>query len=206
VLLRLLHFVLNIAHSNTSETLLIMLFIPQEVKDKIAALEAENQSLKEQVGTLQSTKPAVKVVEKKPAFSPWILAIPLVAAIGFIIFLLFFKTPSQSNAPTPDPEAVAIIDGKIEKWNPANRDGIVYRVQIGSYENFSLDKYKQNLEGLKQDSIDGMKRVSLGAFSRLADAQQFQAEVVRMGLENAYVVAYENGQPIALFEAIRKEN
>jgi len=79
-------------------------------------------------------------------------------------------------------------------------------VQIGSYENFSLDKYKQNLEGLKQDSIDGMKRISLGAFSRLVDAQQFQAEVVRMGLENAYVVAYENGQPIALFEAIRKEN
>jgi len=183
-----------------------MLFIPQDIKDKIAALEAENESLKLQVDSLQSTKPTVKIIDQKPTFSPLIMAIPLILAVVFIIYLLFFKTVKQDASQNTDQAAVAIIDGKIEKWNPADREGIVYRVQIGSYENFSLDKYKQNLEGLKQDSIDGMKRISLGAFSRLVDAQQFQAEVVRMGLENAYVVAYENGQPIALFEAIRKEN
>jgi hypothetical protein len=98
-----------------------------------------------------------------------------------------------------------IRDGKIEKWNRAGDSTIVFRVQLGAYQDFSLDKYKQNIEGLYQDSIDGINKISLGAFSRLADAQAFQSKMVNLGLENVYIVAYENKSPIGLIEAEKKQ-
>lgn len=183
-----------------------MLFIPQEIKDKITALEAENTDLKQKLAGASgkaSSPPIIK--ENKNGGLLAFLAIALVLAIGGLVFLLFFKKEKQIT-PAEDFQATAYINGKIEKWNPAMREGLVYRVQIGSYENFSLDKYKQSLEGLAQDSIDGMKRLSLGAFSKLSDAQQFQSEMVRLGFESAFVVAYENGTPIALLEAVKKED
>lgn len=184
-----------------------MLFIPQEVKEKIAELEdekkrleAENTRLSKELQTNSETKSSSSVV--------WVLIVVLAIALTFIAYQQFVVIPKLkdgASAPVENIEAVIERDGKIEKWDRVDDGTLVYRVQLGAYAEFNLDKYKQNIEGLYQDSIDGFRRVSLGAFSRLADAQQFQQEMVRLGLENVYIVAYEGKEPIGLITAKEKE-
>lgn len=181
-----------------------MLFIPQETKDKIAALENENEALRTALEASQKNE-AQPVEQKKNPAVP-ILAVLLFLAVLAVAYLLFFNQPAAVHQKPEDVEAVLLRDGKIEKWHTLSEEDVVYRVQIGAYQDFNLDAYKQNIEGLHQDSINGINKISMGAFSRLADAQEFQQKMVQLGLENAYVVAYKNNQPIGLIEAKNQDH
>jgi hypothetical protein len=182
-----------------------MLFIPQEVKDKLTALENENEALKAEL--LRAEEMQLQPDPPKANNGiVWVLLIALLIAVAALVYVFFFAPIKTSAVATAEAEqAVMLRDGKIEKWNRVEDSTLVYRVQLGAYQDFNLDKYKQNIEGLYQDSIDGKTKISLGAFSRLADAQAFHANMVNLGLENVYIVAYENKQPIGLIEAEKKE-
>lgn len=182
-----------------------MLFIPQEVKEKIAELEAENEALKAELLRAEESQLQPEPPANNNALV-WVLLIALLLAIAAIVYLFFFAQPATNSGTTEAAEqAIMIRDGKIEKWNRVDDGSLVYRVQMGAYQDFNLDKYKQNIEGLYQDSINGYTKISLGAFSRLKDAQGFQTNMVNLGLVNVYIVAYENNQPIGLIEAEKKE-
>ena len=180
-----------------------MLFIPQEIKEKLTELEEENKRLEAENNRLKYEL-ASPIETSKRNNLVWVLGILLLFAVLYIVFGIFFSE-KQETVVEEDLSAVVIRDGKIEKWNRVDDGSLVYRVQLGAYEGFDIDKYKQNIEGLYQDSIDGFHKISLGAFSRLRDAQEFQGSLVRMGMQNVYIVAYENKQPIGLIEAEKEE-
>ncbi len=183
-----------------------MLFIPQEVKEKLDRLEEDNKKLREENEHLLQEVAHSEARKKKPVLNYWTIG-ALVVAIVYILDLQFGSNRSEQPEPKQeDLEAVLIADGKIAKWNAASMEDVVYRVQLGAYEGFDLDRYKQNLDGLHQDSIDGYRKVSLGAFTRLKDAQSFLEELVRMTMQNVYIVAYRNNEPIGLIEAKQLEN
>ena len=184
-----------------------MLFIPQEIKEKLAKLENENKRLEAEKNKLERELLEPKPVDKKLNLNWWSIG-ALILAIAYIIYLHVAVLSKPQGIVNNDAEVAATIsrDGKIEKWNAAADLEIVYRVQLGAYENFNLDKFKQNLDGLQQDSINGMTKVNLGAFSRLKDAQTFLDQMVRIGLSNVYIVAYKNGAPIGLIEARKSES
>lgn len=183
-----------------------MLFIPQEIKEKIDHLEQENKRLLEENERLQFELDEPHPPHKTRSLNYWSIGALVVA----LLYIIYLHWSMLKNKPADDPnpynvEATIIKDGKLEKWNAAENLDVVYRVQLGAYEGFDLNTYKQNLDGLQQDSIDGFRKVSLGAFSQLADAQKFLKEVVRMGMENSYIVAYKNDTPIGLIEAKKLE-
>ena len=181
-----------------------MLFIPQEIKEKLTELEDENKRLEAENNRLKHEL-ASPLVESKKNNLNWVLGILLLFAVFYIAFGIFFPKEPEAQKPEEDLQAVITRDGMIEKWNRVDDGSLVYRVQFGAYEGFDLNKYKQNIEGLYQDSINGFNKISLGAFTRLKDAQEFQGKMIRMGLPNVYIVAYENKEPIGLIEAEKKE-
>lgn len=184
-----------------------MLFIPQEIKEKLARLEDENNRLEAENNRLERELLEPQPVTKSVNLNWWTIG-ALIVAIAYILYMhiFLFSNPSSAlNEEDANIEATILRDGKIEKWN-ANADlEIVYRVQLGAYENFDLSRFAQNLDGLHQDSINGLKKVSLGAFSRLRDAQTFLNKMERLKLPNIYIVAYKNNQPIGLIEAQKAE-
>lgn len=182
-----------------------MLFIPQEIKEKIAKLEDENAQLHEQVEQLQTKLQAPPPKQKKNAW-PGIFLVLLLLSLGYIGFLHWQQTKQPKQvAQTEQTTFVAHQNGAPEKWNAADHPEVVYRVQLGAYANFDINTYKQNLDGLHRDSIDGFNKVSLGAFRNLQTAQNFLNEMLRLGLENCYIVAYKNNEPIGLIEAKKQE-
>ena len=182
-----------------------MLFIPQEVKEKIDRLEDDNKHLLEENNRLKA-EAVETMAQQKPNNAIWYVVAALVIAIAYIIFLHVklanVDVPSATETPI---EATVYRDGEIVKWNAADFEGVVYRVQLGAYEGFDLNQYKENLDGLHQEDFDGYTKVSLGAFSQLADAQNFLQQMVRLDLKNAFIVAYKNNEPIGLIEAKNQE-
>ncbi|SDM07913.1 hypothetical protein SAMN05421823_11097 [Catalinimonas alkaloidigena] len=82
-------------------------------------------------------------------------------------------------------------------------DGLVFKVQIGAFKNKNLSKYFENHPnfGGEQDS-DGTQRVTLGQFAEYWEADTFKKYLREMGVKDAWIVAYRNGDRIAMQEAL----
>lgn len=184
-----------------------MLFIPQEIKEKLVRLEADNKQLLEENNRLKEEVVQTHA-QQKSNHAIWYVVAGLILAIAYIIFLHVkqFNLKKELRAAQEETtEATVYRDGDLVKWNAADFEGVVYRVQLGAYEGFDLSQYKENMDGLHQEDFDGYSKITLGAFSKLADAQKFLQEMLRLELKNAFIVAYKNNEPIGLIEAKNQE-
>jgi hypothetical protein len=80
--------------------------------------------------------------------------------------------------------------------------GLVYKVQVGAFKNKDLSKYFENNKNFSGDvDADGTKKYTLGSFTDYWEADNFKKYLREMGVEDAWIVAYKNGQRISLKEA-----
>lgn len=69
-----------------------------------------------------------------------------------------------------------------------------FRVQIGYYKVFDLNKYLlENPKDIYSEKVDGANRYSIGYFDNLEEARAFRNDLRKMGIKDAFVSQYENG-------------
>lgn len=175
-----------------------MSFLPKEVQERlrekdqhIHRLEEEVKALKERSRQSTSRSPRVLV--------PWGLFVLATA----VAIWLWIGGPSSPERDIPE---FLNANGEWSSVTHLPDSGIVFTVQIGAFEGFSLQSPNGRIEDVYQKENDGMKKVMLGRFTNLTHAQGFQKQMVELGLRNAYIVAYDNGQPIGLIEANQRTN
>ena len=80
--------------------------------------------------------------------------------------------------------------------------GVVYKVQIGAFKNKDLSKYFKNNPnfGGEVDS-DGTQKYSIGVFKDYWEADTFKKYMRQMGVKDAWVVAYKDGERISMKDA-----
>ncbi|MFN8921495.1 MAG: hypothetical protein ACK5XP_01065 [Sphingobacteriia bacterium] len=72
--------------------------------------------------------------------------------------------------------------------------GVVYRVQIGAYEKFNIDgKLTGTDENFKGESQDNLNKFLVGKFHDYNLAKAFGADIQKLGIRDAFVVAYKDG-------------
>jgi seryl-tRNA synthetase len=72
--------------------------------------------------------------------------------------------------------------------------GIVYRVQIGAYEKFNIDsKLTGTDENFKGESQDNLNKFLMGKFKDYNLAKAFAEDIKKLGIRDAFVVAYKDG-------------
>lgn len=112
---------------------------------------------------------------------------------------------AQANAantrtqPCPDPVPVAAP-------TPAALTGVVFRVQMGAYERMDLSRYDLADENFQVVQNGQVKCYQIGNFRKYRNAQAFRDDLKRMGIRDAFIVAFRDGQRIEVQEAIRLEN
>lgn len=80
------------------------------------------------------------------------------------------------------------------KVNDYNHPDMSYRVQIGYYKVFDLNKYLLgNPKDIYSEKVDGANRYSVGYFDNLEEARSFRNDLRKMGIKDAFVSQYENG-------------
>ncbi len=83
--------------------------------------------------------------------------------------------------------------------------GVWYRVQIGAYEDPKITEDLQtNEEGMGVENTDQLQKIVLGRFRDYERAQQLQRQVKTLGIKDAWIASYQDGQRVPI-EQVRNK-
>ncbi len=83
--------------------------------------------------------------------------------------------------------------------------GVVFRVQIGAYQKFKIDDRLANTEkNFSGEYVDGLNKYLIGRFRSYDLAREFRQDIVKLGIRDAFVVAYVDGVRVSIQEALRR--
>ena len=84
--------------------------------------------------------------------------------------------------------------------------GVVFKVQIGAFKNKDLEKYiKNNPNFSGETDSDGTKKYTLGHFRDYWEADHFKKYLRQMGVKDAWVVPYRDGERVALKDVLEEQ-
>lgn len=81
--------------------------------------------------------------------------------------------------------------------------GTVYQVQMGYYEYLDLVSFNEKLKTIKAEDVNGKKRYVIGHFENLMDAVQFSNDIKTLGIDDAFVSQYIDGNRVMEFDAMK---
>ncbi len=160
---------------------------PEEYKGLIE----ENRSLKSQVSSLRNELNGVdqKIADKDDQIAQY---------SGQISDLRNQLAQAQAKAQAaPPPRAQPTDDGGIDE-----SVGVVFKVQIGAFTNKDLSKYLDNAKNFSQEEGDSVKRFTLGVFRDYWEADTFKKYLREMGVKDAWIVSYKDGQRVPIKEVL----
>lgn len=99
------------------------------------------------------------------------------------------KSMSSSNV-TNESDVV------FSELNESLRSKKIYTVQIGASQNDPFLLFSKNLMNFNKTKSKDYNHYSLGNFETKEEAEAFRKEIVKLGIDDAWVVAYENGKRI----------
>ncbi len=160
---------------------------PQQYKNLIE----ENKSLKSQTASLKNELAGVddKLADKDEQISTY------QDQIATLRKQLSDAKTQQNNQPS-QPSRPAADQGGIDE-----NVGIVFKVQIGAYAKKDLTKYK-DAKNFNQESADGLNKFTLGAFRDYWEADTFKKYLREMGVKDAFIVSYKDGQRVDIKEVL----
>ncbi|MEJ2003520.1 MAG: Ezrin/radixin/moesin family protein [Cyclobacteriaceae bacterium] len=101
---------------------------------------------------------------------------------------------SQINEMKADMPQVAMSENAIP--------GVVFKVQIGAFRNKDLSKYFDNHPNFAGEISDGTQKITLGQFSDYWEADTFKKYLREMGVKDAWIVPYRDGQRVPIKDVL----
>jgi len=166
-----------------------MEFIPPKIKERLQKLEEENISLRQELEQIKTD------TGKRSGALPLIMVVLLLMAVALF---QFFKSSQYSS------EEIARM--KVELWKSGAAidtsfipsDDITYSIQIGAFKKHDIKELSRNLEGASVVAKDSLSLLVIGSYASLPDAQEMLSIVVKLGIENAFIIAQKNGKAVGL--------
>ncbi|MEM7548092.1 MAG: Ezrin/radixin/moesin family protein [Bacteroidota bacterium] len=156
-------------------------------------LVEENQSLKTQVSSFNSKISALesKVSEKDSEIDDLqTVANNLKAEVASAKR----KVKEMTEAP-PRPKAGP---------NDNYEEGVVFKVQVGAFKNADeeISNYAQGQDNFNEDTDGEIKKYTIGTFRDYWEADGFKKYLRQMGVKEAWIVSYKDGQRVPIKEVL----
>lgn len=90
----------------------------------------------------------------------------------------------------------AVTQKFMKGMNNAPQKGTVYKVQIGLYKEFNINKYFDQPRYIGYEEVDGMNRYIISYFPDEEIAKKFVEDVRKMGIKDAFVSKYIDGERV----------
>ena len=81
-------------------------------------------------------------------------------------------------------------------------NGTVYAVQIGYFTELNLESFNNQIRSIKAENVMDAKRYVIGYFNDLNGAVQFGEDIKKIGIDDAFVSQYINGERNMEFDAL----
>jgi hypothetical protein len=152
----------------------------EDIRMKMAAYEAEINKVKNENSELKSfndvkvEKAVAEVVSQK--MDSISLTLPKGGA----------ATASNTTAPSKSTKQAS---SKVEA-------GITYKIQIGLYKQFNINRYFDDAKDISYEIVDGKNRYVISSFDNEQTAEQFVQDVRKMGIKDAFVAKYVDGKRV----------
>lgn len=106
------------------------------------------------------------------------------------------------SKPAKSTTTTGLVAAKTAPVSTANA-GVVFKVQIGAFKNKALEKYFNNTKNFSGDvDNDGTKKYTLGHFIEYWEADNFKRYLREMGVADAWIVAYKNGERVDIKDVL----
>jgi len=79
--------------------------------------------------------------------------------------------------------------------------GVVFKVQLGAFKKKDLKKY-DNSPNFSAEDADGLQKFTLGVFRDYWEADTFKKHLRSMGVKEAWIVSYRDGQRVPIKEVL----
>lgn len=173
------------------------------------------ETLAEEYQELSKKNNALRRYNRQLIYWMRMLGVMLLLALAYIIYIEFYPpffgrwpelTERYENQLNRNINLVAEIDslkrvnGLLVELSPYYT-GVFFEVQIGAFEHFNLEKYKEGLAKLNIDYSGQMDQYTLGKFRELEMAQDFARDIRKMGIKDAFIIAKVDGRRVTVKEA-----
>ena len=174
------------------------------------------ESLAEEYRNLSKRNTTLRRGRKQLSTGLIVLLSLLLLAIGYIIYIEYF-TPFFGRWPqlqqqyqvlqeeneqlTDELDSMQRVNSLLLELSPYYT-GVFFEVQIGAFEYFDLDDYKEDLVKMNIDKTDQVDQYTLGKFRDLDRTLAFQKDIQRMGIKDAFVIAKVDGRRVTIQEAL----
>ena len=159
--------------------------------EQYKALLDENSSLKDEIRTLQQAQNSEdsKIAEKDQQISDYQSQL---ASLRSELENAKRQAAEAQRRPAAAPQAGPIDD----------QNGVVFKVQIGAFKNKDLSKYLNRGGEFQGESADGLKKYTLGTFRDYWEADTFKKYLREMGVKDAWIVSYKDGQRVPIKDVL----
>ena len=84
--------------------------------------------------------------------------------------------------------------------------GVWFRVQIGAFGTNKINADIETTDELSIEDQESLQKISLGRFRNYEDAKALQKHLMEIGIIDAWVVSYKDGQRVAVDSVIETTN
>jgi len=184
-----------------------MSYIPKEAQDRIDELEDRLfEADQNQQNAIKQTE-ALKSRLARTRTGIIAALLVAVAGLGFGLYRQFKPAVVPDDAAR---RALAIVEQRadslqryysLQTETSALDQGVWYLVQIGAYKNLDLRMFEQGTMNFRIASDDSLVKYTLGSFRELGEAEQFLASVRDMGIRDAFLLAFRDGNRVTIEES-----
>jgi len=80
--------------------------------------------------------------------------------------------------------------------------GVVFKVQVGAFRKVDLEKYAETSKDFEQENSDELRKYVIGNFRNYEDANVLKRYLREMGVNDAWIVPYRDGQRVPLKDVV----
>ncbi len=159
--------------------------------EQYKALLDENSALKDQIRTLQQASKGEdnRVAEKDQQISDYQSQL---ASLRSELESAKSKAAQAARQPAPRQATTSVDD----------QNGVVFKVQIGAFKNKDLTKYLNKGGQFQGEDADGLKKYTLGIFRDYWEADTFKKYLREMGVKDAWIVSFKDGQRVPIKDVL----
>lgn len=99
----------------------------------------------------------------------------------------------QSKRPAYNPDLINGEDFSV---------GVVFKVQVGAFRKMDLEKYANSSKEFSEEGGDDLRKYVIGNFRNYEDANVLKRYLREMGVEDAWIVPYRDGQRVPLKDVL----
>ena len=85
---------------------------------------------------------------------------------------------------------------------PMSMDGVVFKVQVGAFAKKDMSSFFDNNPMFSGENEEGLQKITLGFFRDYWEADTFKKHLREMGVKDAWIVPYKDGQRVAIKDVL----